>query len=700
MSSTSGLRVYLCPGDQAGWAIDEDSRLARRALEGVVEFVERPEDADVIHAPWWEPLMALPQSAIGHRPVVCHMVGQPVRCLADPRFVPALERVTHWVAQSRAAAADLPVITGGVGAAVTYIPYPVDATTFMHPGEETWRDPLILRVSKQLPRAGYVIANFHRDSEGAGLRARPVRAEPKLVKGPDVFVEILAALRGAGEPVVALLAGPRRHWIRAELVKRGVPIVFAGEEAEGDDYPANSLTRSRLAVLYRLADLHLCASRSEGGPHSILEAAASGTAQLSTPVGHAPDVLAAECLFTDAASAVEMIRADIRGKTLPRYVPVHQAMIEANHTPERNCERWRAFYTGLTRETDTFAGARRRAARRVPARMSSGDRRVCLWNNFTPPPWGGGNQFMLALKAECERQGFEVSVNGEFDSSRPVMAHVLNSVQFPIEKFEEGMAAIGASGEARARVVHRLDGPIAMIRRTPEALEQDTRCFGLNERYAAATVVQSWHTIRAIREMGFDPVRPVLIPNGVEPAYFHRGVGIGQMGVAEDATGGRIRVIATSWSPGPSKGASVYAWMDRNLDPARFEMTFVGNVPATLKNWRKIDPQPSEKLGQLLREHDVYITASRDDPCSNALIEAMACGLPALYFNGGGHPELAQFGGLPFTRADEIPGLLERLATHRPMYRNLIAVPDIATVCRRYMSLCFGHEAYAGRSGG
>ena len=37
------------------------------------------------------------------------------------------------------------------------------------------------------------------------------------------------------------------------------------------------------------------------------------------------------------------------------------------------------------------------------------------------------------------------------------------------------------------------------------------------------------------------------------------------------------------------------------------------------------------QLAELLRAHDVYLAPSRDDPCSNALLEALACGLPAAY---------------------------------------------------------------------
>ena len=46
------------------------------------------------------------------------------------------------------------------------------------------------------------------------------------------------------------------------------------------------------------------------------------------------------------------------------------------------------------------------------------------------------------------------------------------------------------------------------------------------------------------------------------------------------------------------------------------------------------------KLSVFLRKHKLYITASKNDPCSNSLLEAIACGLTPLGLKSGGHPEL------------------------------------------------------------
>jgi glycosyltransferase involved in cell wall biosynthesis len=87
----------------------------------------------------------------------------------------------------------------------------------------------------------------------------------------------------------------------------------------------------------------------------------------------------------------------------------------------------------------------------------------------------------------------------------------------------------------------------------------------------------------------------------------------------------------------------------------------------------------------LLRQHDIYVTASQNDPCSNALVEALACGLPAVYRHDGGHPELVEFGGIGFRAPEEIPGALERLVGSYEAFQRSIWVDGIDELAQKYV---------------
>jgi len=89
----------------------------------------------------------------------------------------------------------------------------------------------------------------------------------------------------------------------------------------------------------------------------------------------------------------------------------------------------------------------------------------------------------------------------------------------------------------------------------------------------------------------------------------------------------------------------------------------------------------------MLRNHDIYVTGSKNDPCYNALIEALSCGLPAIYYQDGGHPELVSAGGLPFRTEEEILEQLDKVAQHYELFQNLITVSRLDDVAAKYLSI-------------
>jgi glycosyltransferase involved in cell wall biosynthesis len=119
-------------------------------------------------------------------------------------------------------------------------------------------------------------------------------------------------------------------------------------------------------------------------------------------------------------------------------------------------------------------------------------------------------------------------------------------------------------------------------------------------------------------------------------------------------------------------------------------LTFVGNTQVAFEHIRTVAAVPSQTLAEILRAHDVYLATSRDDPCSNALLEGLACGLPAAYLRSGGHPELVGEGGLGFDEPDELPDVLDRLVSELDERRAAIQVPELAAVADRYLEVLHG----------
>src|SRR5256885_2268185 len=123
-----------------------------------------------------------------------------------------------------------------------------------------------------------------------------------------------------------------------------------------------------------------------------------------------------------------------------------------------------------------------------------------------------------------------------------------------------------------------------------------------------------------------------------------------------------VRLITTSWSDNPNKGAATLARLEELLDPARFELTFVGRSQVTFRRVRVVPPVGSERVAELLREHDAFVMPSQHEACSNALLAARACRLPAAYVASGGDAELVGEGGVPFAGDEDVAAAGERLA--------------------------------------
>jgi glycosyltransferase involved in cell wall biosynthesis len=289
---------------------------------------------------------------------------------------------------------------------------------------------------------------------------------------------------------------------------------------------------------------------------------------------------------------------------------------------------------------------------------------LAVFHEFHPPPYGGGNQFLLALVREVERRGLAVEVN-RLSGETP--ACLYNSFNFDF-------ARLRRFARAEVRMVHRVDGPVGVYRGFDDGT--DRRIAAINT-LADVTILQSRFSLEKHSELGIELRNPMVVHNSVDQSIFHPP--------QAHEPSRRLRVITTSWSDNPRKGADILAWLDRNLDPDEVEVTFAGNTQQAFERIRTVPPLASEPLADLLRAHDVFLAVSRDDPCSNALLEGLACGLPAAFLRSGGHPELVGDGGIGFDTAEDLPDVLRRLREELDERRAQIRVPSLSHVADRYL---------------
>ena len=137
-----------------------------------------------------------------------------------------------------------------------------------------------LRTNFGFTGSDYLVGSFQRDTEGSDLRS------PKLVKGPDIFIEIVKNLYKKNNKLRVVLTGKRRDYVISELKKNNIP------------YKYFEMTNfSMMNDLYNILDLYLITSRLEGGPQALVECGQTRTPVISTDVGIAREILDADSIF-------------------------------------------------------------------------------------------------------------------------------------------------------------------------------------------------------------------------------------------------------------------------------------------------------------------------------------------------------------------------------------------------------------------
>ncbi|WP_238625286.1 glycosyltransferase family 4 protein [Aggregatilinea lenta] len=201
--------------------------------------------------------------------------GDPADPLMTPVFaqmhaaVPHLDKIVVSCSATHQHALD-----GGLpGDKMVQIPLGVDLDLFVPPEPGAREEG---RAALGVPDDAVCIGSFQKDGVGWGEGS-----EPKLVKGPDVFLETLAQLKPYVPNLFVLLTGPARGYVRAGLARLGIP--YAHHHL--DDY-------REIVAYYHALDLYLIASRVEGGPQALLESWATGVPLVSTRMGMPADLIA------------------------------------------------------------------------------------------------------------------------------------------------------------------------------------------------------------------------------------------------------------------------------------------------------------------------------------------------------------------------------------------------------------------------
>jgi len=142
----------------------------------------------------------------------------------------------------------------------------------------------------------------------------------------------------------------------------------------------------------------------------------------------------------------------------------------------------------------------------------------------------------------------------------------------------------------------------------------------------------------------------------------------------------KIRLVTHHWSNNLMKGYLDYQYIDSLLGQGfdnEFDFTIIGNVPENLKFKHStiLNPLSGLDLSTELKKHDVYLTASRNEPSGNHHMEGALCGLPVMYIDSGALPEYCENFGVLYNIDNFIDKLREVKSNYENLTKNLKNYP-------------------------
>ena len=227
------------------------------------------------------------------------------------------------------------VLSTGIDAEKVHrIPIGIDLDAF-RPADEASR--LASRTLLGLPTSAFIVGSFQKDGVGWGEGL-----EPKLIKGPDVLLDVAERLARRIPELHFLLTGPARGYVKAGLDALRIPyrhVVLP----DVDD----------VAQAYSAIDVCLVTSRDEGGPRAVLESMATRVPLVTTRVGQAADLVRhgqngwmVEPEDVEGLETWTMHVADADGPELERVLDAGRAVAqECSYEALR--PRWRALLDGF-----------------------------------------------------------------------------------------------------------------------------------------------------------------------------------------------------------------------------------------------------------------------------------------------------------------------------------------------------------------
>jgi|TARA_Y100000389_G_scaffold41049_1_gene35662 glycosyltransferase involved in cell wall biosynthesis len=309
--------------------------------------------------------------------------------------------------------------------------------------------------------------------------------------------------------------------------------------------------------------------------------------------------------------------------------------------------------------------------------------KVSIGTNIKDGPWGGGNLFAINLKNYLESKGIQVVNNLDTDDIDIILITEPRKTSESSAFTHTDVLKYLSFKNENALVVHRIN-------------ECDERkgtkyvnkyLIDANKVADATVFVSTWIKNLYINQ-GITSKYNKVILSGANSSIFNKD------NFVPYSKGGKVKIVTHHWGANWNKGFDIYKKLDLMLEEEywsnQIEFTYVGNLPKNFnfKNTKVVSPLSGNNLSKEIKKHNLYLTASLNEPSGNHHIEAAQCGLPLLYIDSGGIPEYCQDYGLGFVASnfeDKLSKIIGNYQHYLDLVNNYPLDADIMS--KNYLSL-------------
>ena len=286
-------------------------------------------------------------------------------------------------------------------------------------------------------------------------------------------------------------------------------------------------------------------------------------------------------------------------------------------------------------------------------------------------PWGGGAHFLVFFSEFLAEKGHEIIFKLKGDIDLIFLSNNTQEMEKKIIRYKKK--------HLKTKILHRINE----CDKRKNTKHVDNLVLYKNKFADYTVFISKWLSEYYIN-IGFDKEYEIIYNACNRNIFFP---------TKNKKLGNKINLVTHHWSNNWMKGFDIYNELDKILEDNRnITFTYIGRYydGYTPKNTKLIPPLYGKELGAKLRTFDIYITASRWEPCGMHHIEGACSGLPVLFHrDGGGINESCQYYGVKYSDITSLLEAINEIKNDYEEYRNKIRYDflDSKRACQDYYNV-------------